>query len=936
MVSRLRVTITGSVGVLALLIFSLTGKADESGVQANMQAYMAARTAAYRDVNIFSFGVFSDIHMSGDNVAVYSRAQWQTLLTRWRDLGHLFGVIVGDLGYGQPAHIENVLSGPLAVPSAPPVFYTMGNHELSGIGKRAWIDALYPGAVNPASWTVHPSLAPGNADHIYWSFDIGPYTHFIMLDGDQMIYDGLNAYPRQRFGQTQLAWLANDIRANATKNLMVFVHEPIDQQLTGFTPYYTLNDKAALVDLLSQHPKQVYVFSGHFHNLQGITKWRGITSVHVQQGNGVRVTVGGEQITVSDGGTVTNFDLHPMNQVQTVGTQRVVQVAEDGTNSGNARDAVMTVVGPENGVTPSSGSLMLKSERMTWYSPKFISEQLVKIVLGMKFSFDIFLLDVVDGMDAVTVQPDWYMLDSSIPPPVIDQNGIVLSRRPRDATSYVYNEDVPKLGGRATGRWYHREFDLSGLAGNYVDGLYLTSGAGRVNVGKIYVDNIKFTWPVNSSSNSAPSVALTSPVNAQRFTAPANITVTASPWDSDGTIVRVDAYANSTLIGSRTASPYSFAWSGVPAGTYAISAVATDNLGATATSAPVTITVDPATPSASSSATFVRLDTTTQGNWVGKYGGDGRTIVGDTTALPSFARVLENSTPTWTWSSTTSEMRALARASGSGRIAATWYASSTFTIDVNLLDGGAHHIALYCLDWDNQGRSQRIEILDAASGAVLDSRTVSGFVNGDYLVWEVRGNVKIRAVKTAGPNAVISALFFDSGTSTQTPTTTSSAAFVRVDTATQGNWQGVYGQDGRNIVGDTKVYPSYAMAQENSVLAWTWASSTTDLRALARGSGTGRLAATWYAPSSFTIDVNISDGKVHKIALYCLDWDNQGRAQRIDVLDAANGTVLDSRVASAFTGGQYLVWNVGGNIKFRVVNTSGPNAVVSGLFFGPP
>ena len=43
-------------------------------------------------------------------------------------------------------------------------------------------------------------------------------------------------------------------------------------------------------------------------------------------------------------------------------------------------------------------------------------------------------------------------------------------------------------------------------------------------------------------------------------------------------------YANGTLIGTRTASPYSMSWSGMASGAYTLTAVATDNLGLTGTS----------------------------------------------------------------------------------------------------------------------------------------------------------------------------------------------------------------------------------------------------------------------------------------------------------------------------------------------------------------
>ena len=64
------------------------------------------------------------------------------------------------------------------------------------------------------------------------------------------------------------------------------------------------------------------------------------------------------------------------------------------------------------------------------------------------------------------------------------------------------------------------------------------------------------------------------------------MTVTAAATDSDGTITKVDFYRGSTLIASDTTSPYSATWSNAAAGSYQLTAIATDNDGATTTSTP--------------------------------------------------------------------------------------------------------------------------------------------------------------------------------------------------------------------------------------------------------------------------------------------------------------------------------------------------------------
>ena len=101
---------------------------------------------------------------------------------------------------------------------------------------------------------------------------------------------------------------------------------------------------------------------------------------------------------------------------------------------------------------------------------------------------------------------------------------------------------------------------------------------------------------ITVNANAAPTVSITSPGSGGTFTAPANITVTADAADSDGSVASVAFYYGTTLITTKDAAPYTFTWTGVPQGTYALTAVATDDRGATITSAPVSITVNQAAP----------------------------------------------------------------------------------------------------------------------------------------------------------------------------------------------------------------------------------------------------------------------------------------------------------------------------------------------------
>ncbi len=405
-------------------------------------------------------------------------------------------------------------------------------------------------------------------------------------------------------------------------------------------------------------------------------------------------------------------------------------------------------------------------------------------------------------------------------------------------------------------------------------------------------------------------------------------------WDNGGRSQRVDVLdaASGAVLDSRTVSSFTggqyLVWNLSGHVTFRVTDLTGPNavIGGLFFDAKGGVPTPPPS-STSGTAAYVKTDTTDEGTWQGVYGAQGTDIAGAAASVPSYAQVTLAGQQSWTWTGLTTDPRALQNPVG-GRLAACWYGSS-FTVDVNLTDGQTHQVGLYFLDWDNGGRSQRVDVLDAASGAVLDSRTVSSFTGGQYLVWNLSGHVTFRVTDLTGVNAVLSGLFF--GGSGGTTIASSTAVYLKTNTTVQGSWEGAAGTQGTDVAGAAANVPSYAQVTLAGQSSWTWAASTTDLRALQNPAG-GRIAACWYG-STFTVDVNLTDGQTHQVGLYFLDWDNGGRTERVDVLDAATGSVLDSRTVSSFTGGQYLVWNLSGHVTFHITDLTGVNAVLSGLFF---
>ncbi|KXK30711.1 MAG: hypothetical protein UZ01_01223 [Candidatus Brocadia sinica] len=91
--------------------------------------------------------------------------------------------------------------------------------------------------------------------------------------------------------------------------------------------------------------------------------------------------------------------------------------------------------------------------------------------------------------------------------------------------------------------------------------------------------------------NASPTVAITNPTEGATFTTPTDITITATASDIDGVVSKIEYYAGSIKLGETTSEPHILTWNNVTAGSYVLSAKATDNKGATTTSDAVNVTV---------------------------------------------------------------------------------------------------------------------------------------------------------------------------------------------------------------------------------------------------------------------------------------------------------------------------------------------------------
>ena len=164
------------------------------------------------------------------------------------------------------------------------------------------------------------------------------------------------------------------------------------------------------------------------------------------------------------------------------------------------------------------------------------------------------------------------------------------------------NTGTASIGTWATSAWTNVP------AGTYTVTAKVTDNTGGV------VTSSPVTVIVNSSA--VTTVSLAGPPAGTTYTAPASIPLSATAANGAKEIAGVQFFSGATSIGtgylvSGTATSGAWvtnAWTNVAAGTYSVTAVATDEDGGTVTSTPVTFTVGAASSGASTTLYFIDTD----------------------------------------------------------------------------------------------------------------------------------------------------------------------------------------------------------------------------------------------------------------------------------------------------------------------------------------
>ena len=167
----------------------------------------------------------------------------------------------------------------------------------------------------------------------------------------------------------------------------------------------------------------------------------------------------------------------------------------------------------------------------------------------------------------------------------------------------------------------------------------------------------------------------------------------------------------------------------------------------------------------------------------------------------------------------------------------------------------------------------------------------------------------------------------------------SAVVFREFKLVQSGRWSGTYGAEGYVIINDVTNLPAYVSLTPSGNDSTILTSSTHDGRALQNPNSdfSDGFVGVWSSSTNFVLDVNLADGNIHRIELYCLDWSYNGGIQTIRATDPTTGNLLDTRTVANFTNGVYVIWDVIGHVQFSFSNRlANCPATLTGVFIDPP
>jgi hypothetical protein len=175
----------------------------------------------------------------------------------------------------------------------------------------------------------------------------------------------------------------------------------------------------------------------------------------------------------------------------------------------------------------------------------------------------------------------------------------------------------------------------------------------------------------------------------------------------------------------------------------------------------------------SAQAAFVKRDDKRGGAWKNDLGKEGYVVFNrkapgsHETKLPGFIQSITCNGGHNVWAQDKDPRGLEDAAGGDTRLSACEYAGGDMLINIQAKRPASYDLALYCLDQDRQGRSQRVDVLSGET--VLCGIDADNMGEGAWLHFRVRGSVDVRVTNTGQSNGVVSGIFIDNSDDSKLP-----------------------------------------------------------------------------------------------------------------------------------------------------------------------
>ena len=208
-----------------------------------------------------TIGVFTDLHYAKDINSKYrycslSLIKLEKIIAIFNEGKIDFAVCLGDsidsMRGGQEDMKDLVAVRDCLKGLDAPLHIVMGNHDVRSMSKNEFLQTIQPGSKNS-----------------YYSFVSGR-SKFIVLDANNSAdgpYDSGNFNWREAYiDEGQKSWFAQELEAGEIDNVVVFVHQNLDERfIDGEIDPHVVANASEIREIMERSSKAISVIAGHCH-----------------------------------------------------------------------------------------------------------------------------------------------------------------------------------------------------------------------------------------------------------------------------------------------------------------------------------------------------------------------------------------------------------------------------------------------------------------------------------------------------------------------------------------------------------------------------------------------------------------------------------------------------------------------------------------------